>query len=62
MLPQNILMSMRIERYDSTMNLVEAIQINDDISNNYFSGKRAFVTFAGETAKMNIVEYKVGFK
>ncbi len=59
-LPENINMSMIIYTYDES-GLVKTTEINDDIKENYISGKWIFST-KNEKRYYNIVVYKAGFK
>lgn len=62
LLPSNLRIAMKISRYDSNDVLSDQIQINDDITENFYTGSWVFVMFNNNDANFNAVEYKVGFK
>lgn len=62
-LPANVLLYMRIGKYNKDGVLLDYIDINGDIPENFFYGKWIFVT-TGQDGLVNnfyLVRYKVGF-
>lgn len=63
LMPQHLNMSMKINKYDAQLNLVDQIEINRDLKENFYLGKWLFVTFSGRDVKNYFVAvYKVGFR
>ena len=62
LLPVNLKMSMKINRYNQDSKLIDQIQINEDIKEDFLEGKWAFVTFQSSDAVFNLAQYKIGFK
>jgi len=61
MMPDNINISMIIEKYDKNLTLRRTIVINGDIEKSFAKGKWIFVTF-DNNIEYNIVTYKVNFR
>lgn len=62
MLPFNMNMSMIVRKYGADGNFLEQLNINEDLDENYYTGRWLFVAFSGNEENFYVAEYKVAFR